>query len=96
MKKTKEILGIPKKQLAEMQLLQNKLQAIAKILDEPIDVNIGIETLKGKQHLKILNINTKTGLKTLTNPISKLTEAIYGLSSIEKKGDKAEKMNYVG
>jgi len=79
--------------------LKDKLIDIQKIIGEPIDVNIGVEIVKGKENIKILNIATKTGLGVLVNPLTKLIMPLQQIAEHmpEEKGkSKKFRMDYVG
>jgi len=80
--------------------LKDRLLEIQKLIGEPIDVNIGVEVIKGKETIKILNIATKRGLELLINPLTKLIMPLQQLAEAmpKVKDEKIEKfkMNYVG
>ncbi len=92
--KTPEKLN--KKQEQELDTLRGKLSTISKILGEPLDVSIGIDVVDGKETMKILNIETKSGLKAIENPLRVLAQAIYRSSGAKVAKQKKEKLEYAG
>jgi hypothetical protein len=86
-----------KKKIQTIEDLKDKLLNIQKIIGEPIDVNIGVEIIKGKENIKILNIATNTGLKTLINPLTRLIMPLQQLAeNIPKEKEEKHRIEYVG
>lgn len=96
-KKIKELmksLGIDEKVLnKELDNIQIKVLAISKILGEPIDVNVGVEKIKGSFRVKILNVATKTGLESLINPLTSLIKPLQTSVGSEEKENNKEKIS---
>lgn len=88
-----------KKNITTEDDIKRKLIEIQKIIGEPIDVNVGVENIKGKNNIKILNIATKTGLSSLVNPLTKLIlplQQLGGQTAKEPTEVKKHRIEYVG